>query len=226
MMKTGILLGTVLLLGLASNAHGAEMAVKVLDKEPPKEIGESIRKTLQPKVVQLLEGDKAVWEFWFRSEVPLKSKPESPAKALQALGEITPLGALVLAEPRRDYKDNEIPAGTYTIRFGLQPQDGDHLGTSEFAYFAVLIPAKSDQELAGIKTYKAMVKASGKSTATGHPAILSLRPPSAESPDAPTLTTPAPEHKAIRIKLAAKAPDSDQAIAIVFELVYQGKYKT
>jgi hypothetical protein len=204
----------------------ADVTLKVVEKEPPKEIGESIRKVLETKAIQLLQGDKPIYELWFRKDVPLKSKPETPAKGLQSLDEVTLLGVAVVAVPRRDYKDNEILPGPYTIRFSLQPQDGDHLGTSEFPFFAVLIPAKSDSALDAIKTYKAMVKASGKGTATGHPVVLSLRPPSSESGDTPNLTTPAPDHKAVRLKLPAKAPDSDQPSSIIFELVHEGKYKT
>jgi hypothetical protein len=215
-----------LMVRMICSASAADVAVKITEKEPPKEVGEEIRKVLQPKAIQIIEGDKPVYEFWFRTEVPLKSKPESPSKGLSALGEITLLGVAVLPEARRDYKDNEIAAGTYTMRFGLQPQDGDHLGTSEYPFFAVLIPAQSDTEIESIKKYKPMVKASGKVTVTGHPAVLSLRPPSSEEGQAPALTTPAIGHKAVRVKLPAKAPESTQPTSILLELVYQGKFKS
>jgi hypothetical protein len=107
----------------------------------------------------------------------------------------------------------------------LQPQDGDHLGTSEFLYYAVLVPIQNDADLS-IKTRKAMLKASGKGTATGHPVVLSLRPVSSDSRETPTITRPAPGHEAIKIKLPAKLSGAEQETAIVFELVYQGKYKT
>jgi hypothetical protein len=202
------------------------VTVKVTDQQPPKEVGAAVRKVLQSKAIQILRGDKPIYEFWFRNDVPLKSQPESPAKGLDALDEITLLGVAVVPEARRDYRDDEIGAGTYTMRFGLQPQDGDHLGTSEYPFFAVLIPAKNDTEPDGIRKYKAMVKASGKVTATGHPAILSLRPPSSEDGPTPALTNPAPAHTAVRIKLPAQAPGSSQPTSIVFELVVEGKYKT
>ena len=108
----------------------------------------------------------------------------------------------------------------YSIRFGLQPQDGDHLGRAESPYFAVLLPIKADTDPSGIKTYKAMVKASGKATATGHPAVLSLRPPSGDGGQAPKLTAPAEDHKAILFKLPAKAAGAPADL--IFELVYEG----
>ena len=205
---------------LTNHSHAADFSVKVADKEPPGQIGESIRKILQPKVVQLLNGDTPVFEFWFGSEVSLKSKPGSADKALGSIHETTLLGAVSVGNGQRDYKDNEIAAGVYTMRFGLQPQDGDHLGSAEYPYFAVLIPAKSDAQLDGITTFKAMTKASGKDTASGHPVVLSLRPASSDSGDLPKLNEPAAEHKSVRVKVPAKV--GEEKTGIVFELVYKG----
>jgi hypothetical protein len=227
MKQLALILETaVVSLGLFSWASAAEVSLKISDKAPPKEAGDSIRKALQPKSIQLLEAEKPIFDFWFRSELPLKSKPESPAKSLDSIAEITLIGVAMVGEGRRDYKDNEIVAGTYTIRFGLQPQDGDHLGTSEFPYFAVLIPVASDPEIESITKFKAMTKASSKGTSAGHPVVLSLRPVSAEAGDTPLITKPAPEHQAIRLRLTGKIAGSDQPVPISFELVFQGKYKS
>ena len=79
-----------------------------------------------------MQGDKPALEIWFRQEVPLKSKPSSASEALGAVGETTLMGAVAVNDTSlRDYKGNEIPKGIYTARFGLQPKDGDHLGTAE-----------------------------------------------------------------------------------------------
>jgi hypothetical protein len=206
--------------------NAAEFSVKVVDKAPPADVGESIRTVLQSKAVQLLEGEKPIYEIWFRRELPLKSKPESPSKGLPAIAETSLLGVVAVQRAQRDYKDNEIAPKLYTARFGLQPQDGDHLGTAEFPYFAVLIPVKSDTNLDGISGYKAMFKASGKETATGHPVVLSLRPAAVDEADVPKLNEPVAEHKSVRVKLPAKVGDKGEQTIIVVELVYQGHGKT
>ena len=133
------LLATLVLCTCAASA--ADLTLKVTDKGPPAEINESIRSLLQPKAVQLLEGDKPVIELWLAKELNLQSKPSSPATALDALKPATLLGVASFASPRRDYREDEIAKGTYTVRFAQQQQDGNHLGTAEFAYFAVLVPA-------------------------------------------------------------------------------------
>jgi hypothetical protein len=218
-----VVLAAALFSSCLSLCSAADVAVKVIDKDAPKEVSDAIRQTLQSKAVQLIESDKAIYEFWWRREIPLK--PKADAKSLSSIAETTLLGIVSVGKGQRDYKDNEIPEGTYTVRFGLQPQDGDHLGSAEYPYFTVLIPVKSDTEVNGIKTYKAMVKASGKDTSTGHPIVLSLRPASSGDAESPKLTEPAPEQKCVRIKIPAKAPDADQPTNIVFELVYKGKGK-
>lgn len=208
-----------------SPAGAADATLKVTAKEPPAEIGESIKRTLDPKAIQLLDGDEAIYEFWFQREIPAQAEPESASKGLKTLDEITLMGVVSVGEGQRDYKDNEIIPGVYTMRFGLQPQDGDHLGTSDYPFFAVLIPAKADAAPDAIKAYKAMVRASGKATTAGHPAVLSLLPVSRDGSKIPTLTTPAPDHKAIQLRLPIKAPNSTEASSIVFELVYEGRHK-
>jgi hypothetical protein len=221
-MKTGIT--TELLLAalfIGSQVSAADFALKQADKPAPKEIGDSIRGALQSKAIQLVQGDKPALEMWFRQDVPLKSKPSSSGEALAALGETTLIGAVAVNDMSlRDYKDNEIPKGIYTARFGLQPKDGDHLGTAEFDYFLVLIAAENDKDLNGLDKFKPMVKASGKSTSSGHPLVVSLRPASGEGA-APSLTEPVGEHKAIRVKLPGK-PSGGEKSDLVFEVIYQG----
>jgi hypothetical protein len=206
---------------VTAGARAADFTLKTADKPAPKEISDSIRAALQPKAIQLVQGDKPALEIWFRQEVPLKSKPSSANEALGSVIETALMGAIAVSDASlRDYKDNEIPKGIYTARFGLQPKDGDHLGTAEFDSFLVLTAAENDKELNGLNTFKALVKASGKSTTSGHPLVVSLRPASANG-TAPGLTEPAEEHKALRLKLPAKTSAGEKT-DLPFELVYRG----
>jgi len=201
-------------------ASAAELTLKVTDKAPPSEINESIRSLLQPKAVQLLEGDKPVIELWLAKELNLQSKPSSPATALDALKQTTLLGAASFASARKDYREDEIAKGVYTVRFALQQQDGNHLGTAEFTYFAVLVPAKLDAGADAIKDYKQLVNTSSKETSTDHPMVISLRPVNSAEGELPKLATPAPEHKSVRVKIPGKGADTSP---VVFDIVYEGK---
>lgn len=192
--------------------------LKTSDAPPPKEIDAAIQKLLQPKAIQPGHGG---FQFWLVKELPLQSKPAATAKALEAVKQATLLGVVSVAKPQRDYRDDEIAAGTYTMRFALQPQDGNHLGSAEFTYFAVLTPAKLDTKPDGITDYKSLVKASSKETSTDHPMILSLRPASSDAGESPALAEPAPEHKSVRVKVPATT--GSEKTSIPFEIVYEGK---
>jgi hypothetical protein len=210
----------VALLLCAPAAQSADIAVRIVNKALPNEIAPDLQTLLQPQAVQVVEGDKTLLELWLAKEVPLQSKPSSAVKALDAVKPAGVLGAVALPAARRDYRDDEVPAGIYTLRFAMQPQDGNHSGSSEFAYFGVLVPAKLDPKPDAIKDYKELMKASSKETSTDHPMVMSLRPV-ASSEGAPlTLNTPAPEHKSVRVKVPAKGPDTKE---IAFEIVFEGK---
>jgi hypothetical protein len=199
----------------------ADVTIKSTGKEPPGELDASIRGVLEPKAIQVLDADKPRLQFWLRKEIPLQSKPESSAKALDAIKQATLLGVVSVPAHYQDYRDDAIPAGVYTMRFALQPQDGNHLGTAEFSYFAVLTPAKLDSKLDGIADYKQLVKASSKETSTDHPVIVSLRPPSSEAGESPKLVEPAAEHKSILLKIPGKA--GAEMAQVAFEIVVEGK---
>ena len=206
------------LLITATALYAGDLSLKTADTPPPKEIDPAVQKLLQPKAIQLIEGDQPAFQFWLVNDLLLQSKPS--AKPLDAVKQATLLGVVSVPKAQRDYRDDEIAAGVYTMRFALQPQDGNHLGSSEFLYFAALTPAKLDPKPDGITDYKSLVKASSKETSTDHPVILSLRP-TASDKEAPALVEPAPEHKSVRVKVPATAAGEKTSIA--FEIVYEGK---
>jgi hypothetical protein len=221
------MLKSLLIVGLSALAPAsipaADLSLKVEEKAPPQELPAEIRSALQGKAIRLMDGDKPAFEFWLRSELPLVSPPAGPSKSLDSLKQAALLGAVRLGSDARDYRDDEMGAGVYTMRFGLQPSDGNHLGTAEFSYFAVLIPVKYDTKLDGIADYKAMVKASSKDTSTEHPLILSLRPVNEAGGGLPSLKEPAPSHKSVRVSVPGKAGEAKAEV--IFDLVFEGKAK-
>jgi hypothetical protein len=213
------------LLILVQQTFAADLTVKTVDKETPKELDGSFREVLLSKAVQVTDGEKPVYEFWFCRELPLSAKPESLKDHLDQLKPAMFLGAVMVHNEKRDYRDDELRSGLYTMRFSLQPQDGNHLGTAEFPYFAVLIPAKADTKIDGIKTYKEMTRASAKGTSSEHPRVMSLRPAASAEGELPLVNEPAEEHKSVRVKVPAKAPNDTALSNIIFEIVFQGAAK-
>ncbi len=200
----------------------SEYSFKTLDKNAPDTLSASIRAELGSQAIQVLKADKPIYEIWLRKALPLKNAVSSPGQALNAVGQTTLMGAISVLKDERDYRDDEIYGGDYTIRFGLRPEDGNHLGTSDHLYFAVLIATQHDQDLGKIVKSRQLVKASSKESANDHPIIMSLYPVSKPGDDLPAITEPAHKHTALRLSLPTKSSDGTDGPALVFDLIIDG----
>ena len=214
----------VVLCALAVTSVGAaDWTVKTLEKAPPKELDKKIKAQLSGSAIQVLEDGDIVYELWLNKSVPLQSKPSSPTKPFSVMEETTLLGATQVHQSKRDYRDSQIYKGVYTMRYALKPQDGNHLGTSDYAYFALLVPSKRDRGGDELQSRADYVEASGADTFSGHPIILSLRPASSEDGDIPAVHQPAPEHEGVRLALEGSVKGADESPKVILDLVVKGK---
>lgn len=220
-MPIRILSSVLLCTLLTLTVRAADLTAATAEKAAPEGVAAEITEVLQGKAVQLKDDDTPVIEIWLRNEVPLKEQPEEPRRALRSISQGTLIGVMAVHEDRRDYRDDELAKGVYTMRFVLQPQDGDHLGTAIYPYFVALIPVEKDQTVKGISDYDAVTEASGEGTATEHPRVISLRPGEGSELSDPKITEPADDHKAVHLTVPA-APAEGEKTVLPFELVYEG----
>jgi len=207
-------------------AFGRTLELNPIENGAPDTLPEDIREQLNAKGLQLTDGEEPVFTFWFAEPWPLKAKPEKPEEALGQIAETTLLGAVEVHKPQRDYRDDELYEGLYTMRFALQPEDGDHLGTADYRYFALLVPAEKEE---GVDTFRKderddMVEASQEFTAVFHPLILSLRPAEPGTEETPAIAKPKEEHKSVRMTVQGQTEDGGD-IPVPFHLVYKGHGK-
>lgn len=92
-------------------------------------------------------------------------------------------GVIAFPNGGGDYRGQKIPAGTYTMRYQLLPDDGNHLGVAPNPDFFLLIPVDSDPDPAAKLEYTPMVRLSAKATGTSHPAPFALATPAAKPVD-------------------------------------------
>jgi len=92
------------------------------------------------------------------------------------------VGALRVAGAFREIRGKVVKPGVYTLRFGLQPQNGDHLGAAPNREFLLLSPAEVDADPKPLG-FDGTVALAKQTTGTSHPASLSIDPPMAT--DAP-----------------------------------------
>jgi hypothetical protein len=86
------------------------------------------------------------------------------------------IGAVQLVQPWPDYKANSIPAGVYTLRYGVMPADGNHMGVSPYRDYLMLIPPEQDTDPGKNFNYVELITSSAQASGVPHPAVLALFP--------------------------------------------------
>lgn len=134
--------------------------------------------------------------FWWVKQLAMKSTPA----AWTDMGEGTLVGAVRIDKDFRDVRGRVVKAGVYTLRYGIQPANGDHLGVSPYRDFLLLSPASQDSDPARQK-HDSLVDLSKQAIGGSHPAVWSIDPPVATDPVLTVLTTDL-GHKAIVMEVA------------------------
>jgi hypothetical protein len=127
-------------------------------------------------------------DLWLRKAIPASGRPAGASGTVQfpVLAEGELLGALRFAQEGHDYRDQAIPKGAYTLRYGLQPVNGDHLGVSPYRDYALLLPAQKDTSLANV-AQKKLHEQSADAAGSSHPAVLMLLAASDPPPPEPAM---------------------------------------
>lgn len=145
----------------------------------PEGIAPAILEKLSDKCYRVTGENGVVCELWLAREVAVKAdfKSSLTVKYPFTPGEL--IGAIHLPTEgaATDFKGQEMPTGTFTLRYGQQPQDGNHLGTSDVADFLLACIPESDKTPEVVKDQKELFKLSATAAGTTHPAIFLLVPP-------------------------------------------------
>jgi hypothetical protein len=159
---------------LASIAGAQEYRVQKLDEPLPADaLSPEIAQTLDPAGLRVLKGERTVVDLWVCKQWPVKAGFQPSTSVMYPLEVGTLVGVARYKNRGGDFRNQEIPAGVYTIRYAQQPEDGNHVGTSDTRDFFLLIPAAADRDPAKMAEPK-MFQASAKAAGTTHPTMLSL----------------------------------------------------
>jgi hypothetical protein len=205
----------------AMTASAQEYRAEHVDSPPPEGVAPAIAERLASSAYKVSSGKRTVCEIWPSSEWPVAADFKSSSSIIYPFE----LGQLigVVRYPRKggDFRGREIPKGVYTLRYGLQPQDGNHVGTSDTRDFLLLLSAADDTEPGPVEKTQ-LFKLSAKTSGTNHPAMLSLLAPAADSGDLPAMF-----HYESRelwsLRLANPSKAGDTTADLVVELVVVGK---
>jgi hypothetical protein len=187
--QRGVMPAIVLVLLPAVVRAQESYKIEVLKEGPPAALAAEVKAVLGGTGYRVVDDQgKSYAEFWLRKGVPAAGKPAGPQGAILfpvlAVGEL--LGALRYPGEGHDYRDQTIAKGVYTVRYGLQPVNGDHLGVSANRDYAMLVPAAKDKAVADLPQ-KRLEEQSAESAGTNHPAILMLLAAPADAKGEPAM---------------------------------------
>jgi hypothetical protein len=147
---------------------------------PPGALAKPIAGTLASGGVRVLVSKgPTTLDFWWVNALPLQAGSAVPSWASIAEGSL--VGAVSIPSDFRDIRGRIIKAGVYTLRYGIQPSNGDHLGVSPYREFLLLSPAASDSNPEP-RGHDGTIEISKLSVGGSHPGVWSIDPPIAKGP--------------------------------------------
>ena len=145
-------------------------SVTPLTDKPPADLAAGVAARLAP-AAKVTTG-AATLDIWL---VPkLERSADGPGWTDVESG--TLVGAVRVSGEFKEIRGKVVKPGVYTLRYGLQPQNGDHLGISTFRDFVLLSPAALDND-PKVLGFDGVVALSKEVIGTAHPASLSIDPP-------------------------------------------------
>jgi hypothetical protein len=151
-----------------------------------------VKSALEPQGYRVTLSDGTVAnEVWFRKDVP-------------GLNPSAMVGLITFPKDGKDFRGQDVKAGSYTLRFAKIPEDGDHLGASPTPTFLLLIPPGEEAEPADDLTFKEVTKMSAKTSGTNHPSPMNLADTSAQK-EFPAVATNGMGHEVFYVKLKTAA---------------------
>jgi hypothetical protein len=151
-----------------------EYSLGKADALPSGAVAPGIAGLLSADGIKVSKGTSTVCEIWFAKEWPIEADAKVGGEVLYPLtvGEI--IGVIRFPKKASDFREQDVPAAIYVMRYAQQPVDGAHVGTSPTRDFVALSPAGKDKDAKPLD-YKALIAASKETTGTAHPAIFSLQ---------------------------------------------------
>lgn len=196
-MKNQLRIASLLAFALCTPLFGAGFTME--KTAAPEGAPEAAAAMVASEGVAVKTGGKVVAEYWGRKD----AFEGTPSSGFGIRYDTIPEGAFIalahFTEEGHDFREQGIPAGWYTMRYALHPEDGNHMGAAPSRDFAVLTPAAQDTELAKNYDFKGLVELT-KKVGNPHPTVARVELP--EGSEGPNLWEDDYEHWVLDLPLA------------------------
>lgn len=176
MTRLRFTLAVLLLPLMCSLATAEDYRVEKIDGGPEEgEISDELAALMDDSGYRVIRGtSRTAAEIWFAKDWKLDPDFEPSATRLYPFTEGQLIGVLHFSRRGSDFRDQSVSSGWYTLRFALQPVDGNHVGTSPTRDFLVIISADQDEPDKEWDT-DSLNEASSEVAGSTHPAMLCLQ---------------------------------------------------
>lgn len=153
-------------------------------------------------------------EAWFAKTVATNSSASPSQDFLYpSLTDGEFVGVLHFSSAGADFRGQAIKPGFYTLRYGLIPQDGNHMGVNPTRDVLVLCPVAADTDLSANLKFDDLVKLSRQAAGTPHPAFLVGAPVNGST--FPAVAKDDQDHWNLQVKLHGSNGELPFAFAVV-----------
>lgn len=210
-------------LGAAAFLPAAEFRVERI-QEAPQGLSADVTSALSDTGYRVSGPGGAICDIWLAKEAPLKPKFKPTLRVKYPFQTGALVGAIRFPESSKpsDFRGQELKPATYTLRYGLQPDDGNHLGTSDIRDFLVGCPPAEDKSPKRVEDLKKLFKLSAEAAGTTHPAIFLLLPPGEKPLDAASVRHDE-EKNLVILQINVPGKDGNDTVNVGVALVVLGK---
>src|SRR5690348_8804883 len=219
----GFTVASILALSVATFAQGT-YKVQATQGPPGGDVPQAIQSSLQPQGESLLDSSgKTVCELWLRKDLAPAASPDTGSNVLYGkIAKGPRLGVIHFPAAAKDFRGQAIKAGYYTLRYELVPEDGNHMGVSQYRDFLLLTPAAKDTDADKAVSFDDALKLSRQATDTGHPGVMLMDSVSDSNKTFPAVFQDYSQNWALQMESQLGNGGSKLPLAIVLVGQYQG----
>lgn len=218
------ILAVALLAALPAFAQG-DYKGEALSSPAPADVPKALQDALQAQGARLLDAQgKPLGEIWLAKAIAGQASSGSGDVIYGSIAQGAFVGVLHYPGSGSDFRGQSIKSGYYSLRYDLIPQDGNHMGVSQYRDFLLLVPVAQDTDPTKPLKFEDVVKLSRAASGTGHPSVLSLDPADSAPGSLPGAFKDDSGNWAIAAKTQVQAGGAtkDLTMAIVLVGKYQG----
>lgn len=207
---------------LATTAiQAADLTAAKLDEAAPADAPAELAKLLSPTGWRVKSGEKTLCDVWFCKEWSAKADftPTNTVLYPFEVGQF--MGVIRFPRKAEDFRGQQLGSGIYTLRYTLQPEDGNHVGTSDTRDFLVLIKSAADAD-PQVMAMEKLIPLSASAAESTHPAMMGLKAAPKEATGLPKIERDE-DHDWSILQVPGKGRTGDKAADLPLAVIVAGK---